>query len=114
MHTKNIKLDSPPTDVAVAIMLNEIDVCKAAGIKIFKIIHGYGSGGEGGLIKKECSKALLNLKQRKVIADFISGSSLSINHPSYKLIKTLCPEVIADADFNYQNAGMTIIIINKD
>ena len=49
----NIKDDHPPVDIAVSRALNEIECSAPQKEPFLKIIHGYGSGGTGGEIKKQ-------------------------------------------------------------
>lgn len=111
MYTLNVKNNHPPADVAVGLILSEIDTLKFGGIKILKVIHGYGSSGVGGLIKSECHKSLNTLKKQGKIQDYIKGENFSINHKKYEHIKSLCQDIIIDVDTSYPNPGITIILI---
>ena len=111
MYTINIKQDSPPADVAVAQMLQEIELCKLTGHKAIKIVHGYGSHGVGGLIKQEAVKALRTLRSKKQILDFIPGEKFSTNIKYYKKLSQEYPEIILDHDLYPPNFGLTIVLI---
>ena len=67
IETINIKNGFPPADVAVANMEIEIDALTFAGKKAVKVIHGYGSHGVGGEIKKQAHARLVELKKEKKI-----------------------------------------------
>lgn len=111
MYTINIKQDNPPTDVAVANMLQEIELCTISGTKAIKIVHGYGSHGVGGLIKQEAIKALRTLRSKKKILDFIPGEKFSVNNKYYKKLSQEYPEIILDGDLYPPNFGLTIVLI---
>lgn len=109
----NIKDDHPPVDIAVARALNEIECSKLNKETFLKIIHGYGSGGVGGEIKKQLEIELATLKKDKKIFDFIKGENFSKTHPLYERIVNSAPELILDSDLSGLNCGITLIIINK-
>ncbi len=51
----------------------EIEKAKAQGVKGFKIIHGYGSHGRGGLICINLRQYALKLKHQKKSKAFSQG-----------------------------------------
>ena len=52
IKTVNIKEDFPPCDVAVFNLYKAIFENERMGFEVLKIVHGYGSHGKGGEIKK--------------------------------------------------------------
>ena len=109
----NIKDDHPPVDVAIARALREIECSVLQKEDFLKIIHGYGSGGVGGEIKKQLEVELTTLKKEKKIFDFIKGENFSQKHPLYERVVLAAPELILDQDLINLNSGITLIIINK-
>ena len=59
----NLKENSPSVDEAMAILEINIDICKKSGVKVLKVIHGYGSHGVGGAICLELRNRLRHLKK---------------------------------------------------
>ena len=53
IRTANIKENLPTVDEALAALRNELMSARHQGIKVVKIVHGYGSSGKGGAIKQE-------------------------------------------------------------
>ena len=51
MRVVNIKKDNPNADYALFLIDEEIRYSKATGNRVILIIHGYGSHGQGGVIK---------------------------------------------------------------
>ncbi len=109
----NIKDDHPPVDVAIARAIREIECSALQKDDFLKIIHGYGSGGVGGEIKKQLETELMILKKEKKIFDFIKGENFAKTHPLYERIVLSAPELILDPDLINLNSGITLIIINK-
>ena len=109
----NIKDDHPPVDVAVSRALSEIECSKLQNEPFLKIIHGYGSGGVGGEIKKQLHVELNSLKKSKKIFDYIKGENFQSNHPLYESAIKASPELILDQDLVNLNSGITLIVLNK-
>ena len=109
----NIKDDHPPVDVAVARTIREIECSVLQKENFLKIIHGYGSGGVGGDIKKQLEIEFANLKKEKKIFDFIKGECFCDKHPLYEKIVSVAPELILDPDLSNLNSGISLIIIQK-
>ena len=63
IETLNIKQDFPPADVAVANLEIEIERLTGSQTKAIKVIHGYGSHGVGGEIKRQLMHRLAELKK---------------------------------------------------
>lgn len=108
----NIKEDMPPTDVAVAIAMQEIKANRQFGDRVIKFLHGYGSTGVGGSIRIELRKQLDILKRQKQIIDYIKGEQLtSFFVKEMKYDRQIIDELLADNDYNNCNKGVTIVII---
>ena len=52
MKVVNLENGSPTASQAMDRLTNELYRLRASGIPYVKIIHGYGSSGKGGAIKK--------------------------------------------------------------
>lgn len=108
----NIKNDMPPVDVAISRIEELIESNKLFGDSIIRIVHGYGSNGKGGLIKKELSTLLPIWKKTKHIYDYIKGENfteITINTRNYP--KTLKDLLLNDTYLNNINKGVTILIL---
>ena len=111
IETINIKEGFPPSDVAVANMEIFIDVCKKSGVKLVKVIHGYGSHGVGGEIKRQVHARLLELKRFKKISNFIHGEKFGEEEKHSDYIFSNFPELILDEDLKNFNSGITLIFL---
>lgn len=108
--TINLKKDSPTVALALAMLEIELEVAKHEGVSAVKVIHGYGSHGVGGEIKKALSHWLVLNKNRGVISEFVKGEEWP-SSPKSEKIKKLCAEVLGDSELFYPNPGITIILI---
>ncbi|MBQ9792778.1 MAG: hypothetical protein IJW32_03445 [Clostridia bacterium] len=79
--------------------------------KVLKVIHGYGSRGVGGKIKKELNILLKRyLKQGKIL-DYIQNEMFTTQNAKYQHFTKLYPELILDSDLQNQNPGITLIFL---
>lgn len=107
----NIKQDSPTVELALANLEIEIEICKKGGVKLLKVIHGYGSHGTGGAICSAVRKRAKKLKRQGKICDFVLGSEWDLGNSKcinvLKYVKDHCD----DEDLNSQNPGITYFLI---
>ncbi len=110
MRYQTIKLKSglPTSITALENLFSEINMTQAS---LLKVIHGYGSSGKGGSIKKLIHQELHQLKKRKQISDFIPGEKLSLFDKRVQNLIIDFPELGKDEDMNKCNLGITIIKI---
>ncbi len=101
----------PTVEQALAMIEIEISVCKKEGIKVLKIIHGYGSNGIGGAIRRALPRWSQRAKKKGIIKEFVRGENwLHENEIIFK-IKKLCPEIIGDIELYHANLGVSVILI---
>ncbi len=106
----NLKENQPTVELALALLEIELEVAKREGVMVLKVIHGYGSHGVGGAIKRSLKSWLMKAKRRNIIADYIPGEQWVTSEKSPKY-KEKCPEILGDPELYYANAGVTIIVI---
>ncbi len=106
----NLKKDSPTVELALGILEIEVEVARREGIVAMKVIHGYGSSGVGGEIKRALPFWLNRAKKRGFIRDFVKGEQWTASEKSAKF-KKVCPELLGDPELYFANAGVTIILL---
>lgn len=111
--TINIKQNQQTVAEAIANLEIEIKVCKAEGIYVLKVIHGYGSSGVGGEIKRELKHWKLSAISKKQIIAFLPGEKLSDSNELYQKMKEICPELLGDFELYRTNPGLSLIWIGK-
>ena len=94
----NIKGDGQTVSLALAQFEIEADICRQAGFPMLKVLHGYGSHGVGGEIKRQGK-----------IAGFIPCEKWLASPLRDKAIK-LDSSLLADKDVNTQNCGQTLVL----
>ena len=107
----NIKQDNPNTDYALFLLDQEIRYSRATGNRVIVVIHGYGSHGQGGLIKNAIKEYLPKLKKEHVITDYVFGENWGDLNETKKLITSICPEAILHENLQGLNAGVSVVLV---
>jgi hypothetical protein len=109
--TFNVEAGLPTLEEARKLVNAEIKNARRKGIRLLKIIHGYGSSGKGGALCTGLRKSFGLRKKEGVIKDFIPGEGFSIfNHVTLDLLEAV-PAARGDPDLNATNEGITILWI---
>lgn len=111
IETLNIKEDLPPADIAVVNLEIEIERLKGSNIKAIKVIHGYGSHGVGGEIKRQLNIRLAELKKLGRILDYVPGEKFGEYYKQSDFILKNFPELLVDSDFFNYNSGITLVFL---
>ena len=107
----NIKENMPPKDYAVYLLDVAISDSKKMGEKALIVVHGYGSHGKGGEIKKAVVDYLTTAKKNKLITTFVKGDLWGELNPDKQLICSVCPELIINNQLNDFNSGVTVVLL---
>lgn len=97
---------------AIAILEIEIENAKKEGIVAIKILHGYGSHGQGGIIRKTLLPLLASWKRSKFILDYFGGDKWDLFDKDTQRILLKDKSIYNDCDISNSNPGITIIEIN--
>ena len=115
MSSKVIKIDIkeylPPTDVAIFYLEKEILLAKLEGVKVIKVVHGYGSSGKGGSIKIAAREFLKQQKRQGKIKDYVAGEAWGSHKVKPMGLLEDAPELLLNFDGESFNQGVTIIIL---
>ena len=86
---------------------HEIHAAQQAGLKVLKIVHGYGSTGVGGDLRFALQATLRQMAAKKEIRDCIYGENWrKSDERTWELLKQM-PELKSDSDLGRGNKGMT-------
>ena len=109
IRTYNVEAGLPILDEARRLVIGEIKRAKREGVKVLKVIHGYGSSGKGGTLCFGLRKSFALRKKEGVIKDFIAGENFSIFNPTVLALLEAVPELRGDPDLNATNEGVTVL-----
>ena len=99
-------------DEALSKVQNEIEVLAINNqVKVLKVIHGYGSKGTGGKIKREIILLLQTLVRQNKIKDFAPNERFTQQNEKYTKYFKLYPELLIDSDLQNLNPGITLIFL---
>ncbi len=105
----NLKAGKPVVDEAFARLKIKISEARLNGIGLIRIIHGWGSSGEGGRIKEALPAHLDGLKRRRVIRNYIPGEQYSNTMPQGRHLLSRYPELKTTIRSDRRNPGITFI-----
>jgi hypothetical protein len=109
MKTVILKEGMPSVEQARARLQGEIRTARQSGIKVLKVVHGYGSTGVGGDLRIALQSTLRQMAEKKEIRDCIYGENWrKSDERSWELLKQM-PELTDDADLGRGNKGITLV-----
>jgi hypothetical protein len=101
----------PQVHEAMQRLDRELHLARQAKAPVLKLIHGYGSTGEGGDIRIAVQKRLLEMVQNGHIRACIFGESWSkSDEVSWKLLQSH-RDLKSDSDLGRRNPGITIVLL---
>ena len=109
MRTIQLKQGLPTLEQARQRLLQEIARAESDGVRLLKVVHGWGSGGEGGVLAVGIRRSLrLRVKEGRAIA-LIPGERFASDTAESRSVLQRHPSLRRDADFNRGNPGITIV-----
>ncbi len=111
MKVCNIEWGMPTVSEAHSMLAAEIRAARIGRWTCFKVIHGYGSSGKGGLIKNSLPAFLDSQMRAGNIRDYIKGENFSIFDALTQRAMLKYPELSGDSDLEKCNHGITIILL---
>ena len=113
VRTINLKSGFPSVEEARRRLIAEMDVARESGSRLLKIIHGWGSSGEGGKLASAIRRSLrLRVREGRAVlvvpgerfsGDSLEGRDLLQRHPSIR----------TDPDWNRANPGIVIVEVTR-
>jgi hypothetical protein len=101
----------PSVPEALQRLDREITGARQKNSCFLKIIHGYGSSGEGGDIRIAVQKRLVEMSSRGEVRACIFGENWSkSDEHTWALIKANL-ELKQDSDLGKKNLGITIVVL---
>ncbi len=111
IKTVILKEGMPSVEQARARLRGEIQSAQQSGIKVLKLVHGYGSSGVGGDLRIALQSSLRQMVSAHQIRDCIYGEKWrTSDERTWELLKRL-PELKSDGDLGRGNKGITIVLL---
>ena len=108
IKTINIKEEMPSVEEALETLSRELELARSQGVKVLRVIHGYGSSGTGGEIKKAVILALASLPSARRVHSYVVGDQLEDTSKGRNLLNRfpgLRSKLLSDRD----NPGITFV-----
>jgi hypothetical protein len=109
IRTYNIEAGLPTLDEARRLVMEAIKRTRQEGVKVLKVIHGYGSSGKGGTLRVGLRKSFRLRKKEGVIKEFIAGEDFSIFNETALTLLEAVPALRGDPDLDASNEGVTVV-----
>ena len=105
----NLEAGFPTVDDARRRLLSEMQSARARGVRVMKVIHGWGSSGEGGKLGPAIRKSLrLRVKEGKASL-VLPGERFSSDTNKGRELVQRYPALRNDRDYNRANPGITLV-----
>jgi hypothetical protein len=111
MEEINIEFGMPTADVAMPLLSERLRSLKKSGVKAVKIIHGYGSTGKGGRLRKATLTLLDESKKSGLIKEFVAGEQWSKFELRTLALIDRMPQLYKDRDLERYNRGITVVFL---
>jgi hypothetical protein len=109
VRTFNVEAGLPTLDEARRQVIEEIKRAKREGVRVLKVIHGYGSSGKGGALCVGLRRSFGLRKKEGVIRDFVAGEDFTIFNDTVLNLLEAVSELRSDPDLGATNEGVTIL-----
>ncbi len=109
IRTYNVEAGLPVLDEARRLVIGEIKRAKRDGVKVLKVIHGYGSSGKGGALCVGLRKSFGLAEKGRGHQGFRCGRGFFNFQPTVLALLEAVPELRGDPDLGATNEGVTIL-----
>lgn len=104
-----IKEGMPTVQQARRRLSTEIELGRRRGVRVIKLIHGYGSSGVGGKLRRALRRTLEELQSAGQVLRIVAGEDFTIFDGGARALLEACPELRQDPDLERGNAGVTFV-----
>jgi hypothetical protein len=111
LYRINLEEGLPTVETARRKLEQAMRTARARRFTAMKIIHGYGSTGKGGVIKRDVQAFLSVQKRRGGIQNYVPGESFSPFDENARMMIDRCPDLAKDSDYSRGNDGVTLVLL---
>ena len=105
LQTVNLETGHPTVAEALAKLERRIETARRQGVKVLKVIHGYGSSGKGGSLRDAVRRVLPELERKGLVRSYVAGEQFT---KSSAIVKQF-PKLESDRDLGRGNPGVTVV-----
>ena len=109
----NLERGKPLVEEALARLERELWIALVQGIRALTLIHGYGSSGRGGAIRKAARERLMLLRHQGQVERLIFGEDFEGRSKRGKQLLREYPFLAVHGDLNRRNPGITLVFLPR-
>ncbi len=109
IRTINLKKGMPFVDEALDTLSLELDLARSQGVKVLRVIHGYGSSGTGGKIKQAVIQELASLCRAGRVHAYVVGDRYSEDTNQGRDLLSQFPGLRSTLVSDRHNPGITFV-----
>jgi hypothetical protein len=109
LRTVNIEAGMPSVEDGLARLEGDLLRAKQSGVRVVRVIHGWGSTGTGGALRDACRAFLKRKLAVRQIAKVIHGEDYSRTTNAGRDLMNRCPELRGSERSDSQNPGITFV-----
>ena len=111
MKLANLESGMPTVPQALSRLADALRTARTERYAAVKIIHGYGSTGQGGAIRSAVQAELAQRARSGEVRAFIAGEDWRISDERSWALLQQCPELKQDSDLGRENKGICIVVL---
>ncbi len=109
IKTINLKKGMPFVDEALDTLSLELDLARSQGVRVLRVIHGYGSSGTGGKIKQAVIQELASLSRAGRVHAYVVGDRYSEDTNQGRDLLSQFPGLGSTLVSDRHNPGITFV-----
>ncbi len=109
IKTINLKKGMPFVDEALDTLALELDLARSQGVRVLRVIHGYGSSGTGGKIKQAVIQELASLSRAGRVHAYVVGDRYSEDTNQGRDLLSQFPGLGSTLVSDRHNPGITFV-----
>jgi hypothetical protein len=109
IRTVNLEDGMPSVEEGEERLERELNLARQSGVRLVRVIHGWGSGGKGGLIRAACRALLKRKLAMKQIRSFMPGDEYSGGSDAARSLRARHPVLRSSERTDRANAGITFV-----
>jgi hypothetical protein len=109
IKTINLKKGLPLVDEALDLLVRELDLARSQEVGVLRIIHGYGSSGTGGKIRRAVIQEMAVLSRAGGIRAYLAGAQYSENTNGGRDLLRRFPRLQFTLASDRHNPGITFV-----
>lgn len=109
--TVNLEQGMPTVETARQRFGAAMRSARAQRVQAIKLIHGYGSSGQGGRIRTMVRGELKTMQRDGKVRAVVAGEAFSPFEAEAQQAISLCYELTRDQDYTRCNHGVTVVVL---